>query len=57
MNIKIKNVNKKTIKSGFGIFKGMRSFTKEDELNSCIDTVSYKKFQTKQKIKFQNIKC
>ena len=51
MNIKIKNINKKTIKSGFGIFKGMRSFTKEDELNSCIDTVSYKKIPNKTKNK------
>ena len=32
--------------SGFGTLKGMRSFTKEDEFNSCLDKF-YKEKRTK----------
>ena len=41
-----KSKRKKRI-SGFGIAKGMRSFTREDEFDSCIDKIFPKtlKFQ------------
>ncbi len=43
-NLKLSTINKSKIKkmSGFGIFKGMRPFTREDEFDSCIDKLVIK---------------
>ncbi len=41
---------KKRKKSGFGILKGMRSFTKEDEFDSCIDNITINKKVKKLKV-------
>jgi len=52
MNTRTKYTNKKIIESGFGSLKGMRSFTKEDEFDSCIDKLFSKKEFKRNKINF-----